>query len=181
MRRTYRKDYLRRYAAIARHEGCGEAVSGAIREARDWARRERESGRQTLPTDVLEMVNEWQTQQRRVAAWAREHGVRRVVIADYAKNLYATWRAARLAGLDVLAIAADSPAFQAQRYRGLAIEPHETALRREPDGVIVANINPAQVERCAARVRAFCGAPVLTLWSGRRMGEVAEPAAEGAR
>lgn len=173
MRRAYRKDYLHRYAALARHEGCGETVSRAIAEARDWAKREREAGRQTLPPDVLEIVNPWQAQQRRVAAWAQQHGVRTVVIADYAKNLYATWRAARLAGLEVLALAADSQAFRGQRYRGLPIERHDTALSRGPGGVIVANINPAQVKRCAARVAEFFSGPVLTLWSGRRMGEVA--------
>lgn len=166
-RRAYRKDFLARYAAFARHHGHGAALSEAVAEARDWAERERTNGRQTLEPAVLETLLMWGRQKKLVADWADAHGLRRVVIADYSKNLYATWRAAQRSGLTVTAIAENHPALAGRRYRGVDVLPDRDALFGRAEGVVLSNVSPAQVgPRCEALRRRWAG-PLLTLWQPR--------------
>ncbi|MEM6460223.1 MAG: glycosyltransferase [Planctomycetota bacterium] len=171
VRRAYRKDFLHRYAAFARRGGHGDSMSQAIAEARAWARRERESGRQTLGPDVLETVLQWGAQKRAVAEWAQRHGVRRVVLADLGKNLYATWRAARRAGLRVTAIAENHPALAGGTYRGVAVRRDAEALGGA-DGVVLANVNPAQAGPRLEQLRRRWAGPVLSFWEPKRLGDV---------
>jgi len=179
MRRVYRHDWLRRYTAIARHAGCSHIVGKALAEARQWARLERLSGRQTLGADALETIFEWRTQQRLVAAWAKEHAVRRVVVADWGKNLYATWRACRKIGLKVKAIGVTGEALVGERYRGAAVEPLERALERRVDGVICANVNPAQIDAHMDQLRRLFPGPRLRLWQPRYLNDT-HPIAQSA-
>jgi GT2 family glycosyltransferase len=172
MRRAYRRDYLMRYAAIARKEKCESSITRALAEARQWAAHERSTGRQTLDPAVLETLFEWKQQRCAVSRWAATHGIRSVVIADYGKNLYATFRAAQLASLDIRSIADSGPAFAGLRYRRVPILPHAAALAAAPDGVIVSNINPAQIDRAAAQVRAHFAGPMLRLWRPRTLAQL---------
>ena len=124
MRSVYRRDTIRRYAAIARQHGELDAVREALAEARLWAKRERLRGRpEVLKRDTLETLFGWRAQAGAITRWAGELPGRRVAIADYAKNLHATWRACRFAGLDVAAILDDAPAFEGMRYRGTPVLP----------------------------------------------------------
>ena len=174
-RRTYRKDYLQRYAAFARHEGHTQAMSEALAEARQWAQRERAAGRQTLAPDVLETLLMWGQQKRRVAEWAGRHDVRRVVVADFSKNLYATWRAAQRSGLNVCAIADNHPAFIGRRYRGAPVRIDRDALDGRIDGVIVSNINPAQINGRVSALRRRWPGPLLTCWTPRNLPDFSQP------
>ena len=169
-RRAYRKDFLDRYAAFAQHAGHEQAMSQAIAEARGWAEREREDGRQTLSPAVLETLMMWGRQQRLISEWALTHQVRRVIIADYSKNLYATWRGVQRSGLEAVAIAENHPAFAGRSYRGVAVMTDREAMDQRPDGIVLSNISPAQVgPRGEALARRFAG-PVLTLWQPRTLG-----------
>ena len=168
-RRAYRKDYLQRYGAFARHHGHTAALAEAIAEARQWAAHERRQGRQTLSPAVLETLLMWGRQKLAVATWADQHRVRRVVIADHSKNLYATWRAARRSGLTVTAIAENHPAMIGQTYRGIPVLPDAGALATDADGLILSNINPAQLEPRAAQLRDLDPRPLLTLWQPRNL------------
>jgi GT2 family glycosyltransferase len=174
-RRAYRKDWVQRYAAFARHHGHESAMSRALAEARRWAAHEREVGRQTLSPAVLETVFAWGQQKRRVGEWARSHGVRRVVVADFGKNVYATVRAARRQGLEVVAIAENHPAFAGQHYRGAPVRPDAEALRGGVDGVVLSNVNPAQVEARAQQLHERWAGPLLTLWRGQTLAEASAP------
>ncbi len=169
-RRAYRKDFLQRYGAFAKHHGQTRALSQAVAEARQWAERERRSGRQTLSPATLETVLQWGQQKRRVAEWAERLELRRVVIADYSKNLYATFRAAQRSGLTVKAIAENHPALADQAYRGVPILSDREALCGRTDGVILSNINPAQVEARTAELRKRWAGPLLTLWRPQTLG-----------
>jgi GT2 family glycosyltransferase len=164
LRRAYRHDWAMRYLALARQDGHGDAAKSAMFEALVWARRERSVGRQTLDEATVEAVFQLRSQAQRVEAWSREHAVRRVAICDFGKNVYATFRACREAGLDVVALADDRDAFVGMNYRGAPILKAAEALARGADGVVVSNINPAQVEARAGQVRAAFAGPVLTLW-----------------
>lgn len=168
-RRAYRRDYLDRYAAFARHEGHQDALSEAVAEARAWAAREREAGRQTLSPAVLETLLSWGQQKKFVGNWALKNNVRRVVIADQSKNLYATYRAARRNGLTVTAVAENHPALAGGTYRGAAVLPDRAALDLRADGVVLSNVNPAQAGPRAEELRRRWAGPLLTLHQPRTL------------
>jgi hypothetical protein len=177
LRRVYRADWLRRYGALAIHGGHRADAGLALREARDWAKREaREGRRQTLDDATIETLFDLEGQVRQVRQWKREHPVRRVVIADLSKNVYATWHACRVAGISVVSIADDNPAFSGRRYRGAPVQTLADAARCEADGVILSNINPAQIDaRFADLGRQFASRPVLRLWEPRFLNRAAVP------
>lgn len=169
-RRVYRKDYLQRYAAFARHHGHAKVMGQALAEARVWAAHERTTGRQTLSPATLETVLQWGQQKRRVAEWAERLQLRRVVIADHSKNLFATFRAAHRSGLTITAIAENHPALVGKPYRGVPVISDHEAICGKVQGVILSNVNPAQVEARAAELRRRWAGPLLTLWNPKTLG-----------
>ena len=204
-RRIYRRDWLQRYIALARHSGCEEVIGEAIRSARRVLRgvddsrhggepdcseqlpaeSQRKTAHSVLNGAALELFFEHDAQARAVRRWAAEHGVDRVIIADLSKNIYATWRACRLAGLAIDCIADPHPAFHGLTYRGVAVRPDADALGESAAvGVVVSTVNPARVETRAAAVEEQFGGPVLRLWSPRTLGDAAAipaPASPAAR
>ena len=165
IRAAYRRDWRLRYAALAAHAGCGGAARVARVEAQLWRVREAAAGRQqTLSAAATESVFGLRAQAAAVASWKRANRLRRVVIADFGKNLYATHRACAEAGLSVSAVADDHPAFARLRHEAVPILPDVEALATHPDGVVIANVNPAQVDAVEWRIRSQFEGPVLRLW-----------------
>jgi hypothetical protein len=175
LRRPYRHDWVRRYSALARQDGEQAAAKTGLYEALVWARRERAVGRQTLDDAALEVIFSFRAQAAAVADWKARHNLRRVVLADFSKNLFATYAACASASLEVLAVADDRRAFEGMTYRRLPILPTAESAALRPDGVIVSTTNPAQVAARAARLQEVFPGPVLTLWAPRLI----EPAAGG--
>jgi hypothetical protein len=181
IRAEYRRDWAQRYAALARHAGCPGAARLALLEAAAWRVREAVAGRQTLSDDAIESIFGLRAQADSVAAWSRARGIRRVVIADFGKNLYATHRGCLDSGLDVVAVADNHPAFAGLRARGVPILPDAAALALRPDGVVISNVNPAQVDAVEQRVRDRFDGPVLRLWEPKYIRRAAaQPAAAAA-
>ena len=59
------------------------------------------------------------------------------------------------------------------KYRGVPVLDAPTAFALEPDGVVVSNVNPAQIDRAVERaMRRFAG-PVLRLWEPQFLGAAA--------
>ena len=164
LRHAYRWDWMRRYALLARQDGHGDAAVRAIREARIWARREAAVGRKPLGADPIESIFCIKGQRDLVANWARAYHVTRVCIADWGKNLFATWHASRSAGLGIEAILEDAPDFEGAAYRKTPIIRDEAATSRSFDGILLSTVNPAQVEARAAALESRFGVPVLRLW-----------------
>ncbi len=165
LRAIYHADWDQRYTAIARYANHGLAAQLGRWQARGWRLREMARGRQTMSSTAVESVFQLRHQAQTVASWARTHRVRRVVIADLSKNIYATWRACQEAGLQVTAIADPNPAFQGLGYRGAEVVAEDQLLQANPDGIVLSNINPAHVQRRADRLRAIAGGVrLLTLW-----------------
>jgi len=167
LRRAYRRDWIRRYSAFAVHEGHRDAADRALSEARVWARREHSVGRRTLAGDALETIFRFDEQSKSVSKWAKDHGVQTVAIADFSKNVYATYRACAAAGLETVALADGKPALRDGRYRSLPIIEPADLEHLGADGIVVSNINPGQIDRVTAGVRDAFRGPVLRLWEPR--------------
>lgn len=178
MRQEYRHDWLRRYVAMGIHDGHRDAMNAAVHEARIWARREKCVGRRTLTPATLEPLFQWESQARAVSQWALAHGIRRVAIADLGKNIYATWRACRLANLEVAAVLDNSPMYLQRRYRGAPIV--ADAKSGEFDGVVLSTINPAQVDNRMQELTSWFRSPVLRLWQPRYLSQAVVRSPEAA-
>ena len=165
LRRVYRHDWVRRYTALARHDREHAAAKTGLYEALVWARRERAVGRQTLDAAALETIFGLRAQAAAVAEWKARHNLRRVVLADFSKNVYATYAAGLSASLEVLAVADDRRAFEGMTYRRLPIVPTSEVPNLRPDGIILSTTNPAQVAPRAAQLQQAFPGPVLTLWA----------------
>jgi GT2 family glycosyltransferase len=179
LRRQYRHDWVRRYTALARQDGQQAAAKKGLYEALVWARRERAVGRQTLDEQTVETIFSLRARAEAVVAWKKLHGIRRVAIADFSKNLYATYAACGLASLEPLALLDDREAFKGMTYRGLPVRNYSELANVSCDGVIVSNTNPAQVVTLTERVRASTKVPVLSFWEPRYMNEPVEPKTTG--
>ena len=173
LRGPYRADWTRRYALLARHAGQRAATRRGRRQARAWAIGEMWRGRQTLDAATCEIIFEHERQALLISEWAERHQARHIVIVDYSKNVYATWRACREAGLTIVSMADDHPAMTGRRYRGLRIRP-TSEIREDVDGVVLSNINPAQIDNRFGKVREHYEGPILRLWHPRRLDTAAE-------
>lgn len=170
LRREYRRDWLRRYAALARADGHGDVIAPAIADARRWANRDR-PGRRPLCVESVEQVFGLDAQAQAVTTWSRTNRIRRVAIADFGKNTYATWRACRIAGLSVEALIDASPAFAGQTYRGAPIIA-DANLPDAVQGIVLSTINPAQIESRLKQLSAAFSGPILRLWHPRRLSDI---------
>ncbi len=179
LRSIYRHDWIRRDGNIALAAGHREAVSAALQEARSWAHHEALVGRQTLDDKSLQSVLDLKGQAQAVAKW-KANGIERVVVADYSKNLHATWQACRDCGLQMLALSDDRAAFAGLNYRGVPILTPAAAIKLQPDGVIISNVNPAQVDGHEQSIRRLFAGPVLRLWNPSYLNPVRPAAAPNA-
>ena len=167
LRREYRRDWIQRYGALARTGGGRWAHWRGRVDGLGWAVREAARGRRLLDDATIERIFDLDGQADRIAQWSRRHGIQRVLIADLSKNLYATWRGCREAGLTVVGITDNGPAFEGLRYRDLPVRMDAAWSSTAVDGIVLSNVNPAQVERRAAELEAQFAKPVLSLWQPR--------------
>jgi GT2 family glycosyltransferase len=164
-RKIYWQDWRQRYEALARQAKSRKAIFKAIASARAWGLKESVRGRLPLSEDNLEQVFGFNQQSQAVGEWARRNSVWRVVLADFGKNIWATYNACRASGLQLRCIADENPAFENLEYRGLPIVPARRAFEGGGiDGVVVANINPAQVDARAQTIGRYFSGPILRLW-----------------
>lgn len=169
MRHRYRRDAVAHARARTRLLGMTHDLAKAAAQARRWAQWERKRGRSTLPGEALEGLLGWGSTKREVVRWASRERVRRVVIAGWHPNVYATYRAAGRAGLTVSAIADDAPMLRGAAYRGVPVLPVRDAIDARVDGVLLADACPATAERLAQRVTKRFAGPVLRCWTPRVM------------
>src|SRR6185437_9762470 len=146
------------------HEGHRDAINMAVKEARIWARREAEVGRQIVSDATLESVFQLKAQAKAVAEWAQAKQIKRVAIADISKNIYATWRACQSAKLEIAAVLENGAAFAASKYHGIPVMTDAEARGQHFDGIVLSNVNPARVDVRAAELLARFQTPLLRLW-----------------
>jgi hypothetical protein len=90
----------------------------------------------------------------------RDDGVRRVLFADWGKNVFAYFRAAGRAGIETVAVADDRFAGPGRRYRGLEILSWERACERAFDAIVVANSSEVHGTATRERLRGESAWPV---------------------
>lgn len=172
LRRAYREDWTQRYGAIAIHADHAKAAKRGLRDAKLWAIKEMLRGRKTLSDVAIERIFQFQKQTDSVAAWATLRSIRTVCVADFSKNLFATMNACARAGLTVQSIIDDSPAYWGLLYRGVPIVPSTKISRESIDGIVMSNINPAQIDKRLDALRGKFEGPILRLWNPRLIGNV---------
>jgi GT2 family glycosyltransferase len=171
LRPIYWDDWRLRYEALARHFGHNRAAVKALWSGRAWAVREAFNGSR-LPLDerALENIFAIRHQAKLIGDWSRRNSVWRVAIADFGKNIWATYNACHASGLQLRCVVDENPAFSELKYRGLPILLAADAFNGGGiDGVVVANINPAQVEQRAKTISKLFKGPVLKLWQPPRL------------
>jgi GT2 family glycosyltransferase len=137
--RIYRQDWLERYQWLAEQAGHENAYRRGVAAGRALSVVERWTYRHwRLMRAALEEIFSWSFVQARMNE-LRTRGVRRIVLADLGKNVYAFWRGARAAGLQVLAVGDDRFARPGRFYRDVRIVPLEQALRMHADAFVVSN------------------------------------------
>jgi hypothetical protein len=158
---AYREDCLQRYAWLAEQHGHTRAfvrgawtglLRGAVERLPYQSRR--------LSPDTFERFFQWrhiENFMRRLAS----NGQRQVVFAGHGKNVYAYFRAARRAGVRILAVGDDRLAAAGRIYRGIPLVPLHQALREPADAVVIADSSPVHGPAMAGRVRAVTDWPVV--------------------
>lgn len=177
LRSVYRRDWTRRYLALAQHAGHLDSAWEGLSEARELAPLIARRGRNTLSPVAIESIFGLATQRDAVTQWTRQLRARRVLLADFSKNIHATADACRHADVEIIGVSDNNPAYDGLTYRRLPIGQDAVFLRRKCDGIVLSNINPAQVERRAAELRESFGLPVLTLWTPHRLADTQHPTA----
>ena len=163
-RRDYRRDWIQRYSAFARHDGCVAAARRARLDGMFWRVREKLKGRCELSTRAFESLFQLELQKKLIDQWVRQHDIRRVVIADFSKNILATWWACQANGIKVVGVFDQHPAFSGMKYRGVPII---NSIRNiNTDGIVLSNVNPAQVTPRITIIKQQLPVPVLQLWQG---------------
>ncbi|MEK6798131.1 MAG: glycosyltransferase [Planctomycetota bacterium] len=164
-RTAYFADCVQRYRWLADREEHQAAHSRGRRAGRVAALVDRiRRRRQPLSAEAFEFFFRWreiETQFRRL----REQGVRRVILADLGKNVFAYFRGAAHAGVEIAAVGDDRFAASARAYRGLPILPLDEAFRLSADAIVVANSSPIHAGATYRRASAITDRPVHC-WQG---------------
>ena len=162
---AYRQDGSQRYRWLARREGYLAAYLHGLAAGRARAAVERVQFRdRRLGPKALERFLRWNEIEQRMARLAA-HGLRRVVLAELGKNVFAFHRAAAGAGLTILAISDDRFALRGRRYRGTPVVGIAQAARLAPQAWIVTQMTPVHADAARDRLRGVASSPVHA-WYG---------------
>ncbi len=150
----YTQDWRQRYDWLARATGHRWAfrrgwVAGALRGRRN--RRDEIWAAQRLRPAAMETLFRLEFVQRKLSD-LRVTGVRRIVLADLGKNVWAFHAGAAQAGLEVLAIADDGFAREGRSYRGTPVVSLDRVGRLAPDALVIANMSPVHANRTRQRL-----------------------------
>jgi GT2 family glycosyltransferase len=158
--REYVRDWSERYYLLARRHGH----VGAWRRARASAWLQSRSQRRRfechrLTPDGVDDFFQLAPIRRRFQR-LKEDGVRRVVLADLGKNIYAFHAAAQRTGVSVLAIADDLFSSLAPDHRGVPLITTSEITGLRPDAVVVSNTSYVHAASACRRLKSVPGIPV---------------------
>lgn len=160
-RSAYRRDWILRYRALAQADDCAAASTAGRWAGWFWKFREIIKGRCTLSADIFDLLFSIQSQIDSVKEWLTQHKIKTVAIADFSKNIYATWHACKLMGLNIACIYEPHQAYTGLIYRGTPILNY---IGDKIEGVVLSNINPAQVRMRYDKIGQVFTGPVLKFY-----------------
>ncbi len=162
----YFDDHVQRYGWLAENCSHEDAFESGLwagrlrRSAERWAFR-----RRRLSPALVERffrLAEVETRLRRL----RHEGFRRIALGGLGKNVYAFYRGAAAAGLEVVAIGDDRFGRPSGRtYRGVPVLPFATAAAMKPEVVVLGDMSPVHAAVHARRLREQTLIPVVD-WYG---------------
>jgi GT2 family glycosyltransferase len=163
----YRADWQARYRRLAQVRRHHAAFHRGRWVGRWRGRLERPRYRRwRLAPPVLERIFTWSYIESRMAG-LKSAGVRRVVFADWGKNIYAFYRAARQVGVEVLAVADDLYAaataggmLSAAWYRDVPLTSVSAALTLPADAWVISNTSYVHAAQRAPRLARRVTVPV---------------------
>ncbi|MFQ5490853.1 MAG: glycosyltransferase [Phycisphaerae bacterium] len=156
----YRHDWLLRYGWLAAADRRWRpywrgAVAGWLAGLSDRPK----YARRRLSQPAFETLFRWD----QVAAHLQDlaaAGARRIILADWGKNVLAFYLGAKLAGLTIQAIGDDHFTRPNRHYRNLPILTLDQALNQPCDAVVVANTSPVHAQRTRDRLANLTPLPV---------------------
>ncbi len=157
----YKQDWSQRYGWLAMTNGHAAAYQRGLQAGRQSAARERTTYRgKRLSANSFERYFRWSFINERFRRLAQD-GVERVMLADFGKNIYAFYQAARRHCVRMVAIGDDRFYLPGRRYRGLDILPLNQALAIDVDRVIVTQTASPLALASARRLEPLTMAPVI--------------------
>lgn len=158
----YTADWLQRYGWMAENAGHLPAFRRGVAAGRLQAVIERRTGLDTqLTPPLLERIFRWRWIERRMRDLAAI-GVRRIVLADLGKNIYAYLRGARAAGLEIACVLDDAFASPERFYRELPIVTTAAALQNGADAFVVSNTSYVHADRRRRDLGACTSRPIYS-------------------
>jgi hypothetical protein len=164
-------DWLSRYFRLAQaHDQRQGGVNhrkaflrGAACGLQAWSDQRRRH--QRLRAAALEQIFKFDQTAERLAAVCQKTGARRILFADWGKNMLAYYRAAQAAGVSVVGIVDDQLAAPGVTYRDVSVLSQADAEMLQYDAVVVSNLNPIQAPRRAAALARVAAVPVVDLFA----------------
>jgi GT2 family glycosyltransferase len=143
----YRREWSDRYrwlANISQHRGAywRGRFAAALRGRGD----RRAYAKHRLTPEALETLFRFDFVAEKMAT-LRESGVKRIVLADLGKNVYAFHRGAAKSGLSVLGVADDRFKTVTDRYRDVPVIACDAVESLKPDCVVVSNTSPVHAAK----------------------------------
>ena len=173
----YSQDWRQRGEAILRADGGWRKVRGQSWKFRLSRLRHPFTEPTPLSESAMENIFGFRRQSEAIGQWARQHCVWRVVLADFGPNIWATYNACRCSGMQLRCVADNQSAFTKMEYRGLPIVPVAKAFEGGGiDGVIVTNLNPAEIDEREKIIRHYFKGPILKLWQPPKLATTAQVA-----
>ncbi len=171
LEKIYWSDWTTRYQWLAELEGNGMAnLRGRLAaKARRAVQRYRYLSNRLTHSAVEELFCFSFIEEQ--MALVAERGAKRILLADWGKNVYAFFRAADRLKLEIAAIADDRFAQPGRKYRGIPICPAAEGLSMEYDAVVVSNTSPVHAMRTQQRLEPSCDKPIYR-WFGYDAGSV---------
>lgn len=173
---VYRRDWCQRYRWMSQRDGHLAAHRRGLAAGTLWAVRDRWAYRaRRLAPAPLERFFSWDRIESKMRD-LRATGAGRVIFAELGKNVFAFYRGARLAGIEVAAIGDDRLAGPNRRYRGVPVVLMDEALRSVADAVVISNTSHVHSADACARLMGQTSLPVHN-WSDELRGATGSRAA----
>lgn len=163
-RRICRADCLQRYQWLAERDSHTDSFAHGVRDGLRGAWLERlRSVRRRLDPISFQKLFRWNEITAHMHS-LKNRGTRRILLADFGKNIYPFVASAHSANIEIVAIADDRFASPDRAYRGIPILPLTAALAKyDFDRIVISNTAPVHASRTYARLRKLTAAPT-DLW-----------------